>query len=726
MPPSLTVSGPRLRISICSSTVPGAATDTGRWYRFVVDAAADETGTYVQGRGQLITMDPSGKKTTRMGSPGIKQINASEGVQRAPSADLSFVSTPLVEALIPLILPMDAVHIEVNSYALGGWWTIFDGFVCQVDSTLSSYTDSVERSLRLSCACIERALQAALFNWKGIIHPADGVDVNPNAAPGDVKRLAESLEGSAKRPEEVIKAFLSSGVRTAMTLRVGSVNNDGGLPIGGYLQFADGTDFRSAFNVAIPLPYQMMESWTGVSFWNLAMSMSEPDLHEFFWSYRDNQNGPGKIPTLVFRPRPFPGLPEKDQEWKQLPRYEIGPGALPSPFIVREELSDSQRSNCFTWAVQNLGDQSSEQFSSKISVGWFFSPSLVNRYGYACREVQTKMAPLFPRGDSAGLDDLALFALKATEHVARQDMPLVFLRRRSLTFQAIPVRPGCILVDKTGGPRLADWVTGYISEVRTVLSASGSSLSMSQSVEVIRCLKGCDADGYPDAVRALVPDLQHRSYGSEVLGTSQGPPPASGAATAASTAAGGGPARAAVSRKVDPRLPDYAKAAALRQGIPPWLVMHILHQETALGTNFGSPPSALSLRNGVGQITSVALARLQEIGYTNTDGSGFQGSDRANPERCIGGVAALLKDCETQLLAGGLPSGSPSYWSWVARAYRWGVGDTLALAHSTGWVFDGALAARGGAPDFVNPAPDYDRYWSPPGVDRGRALYGSI
>lgn len=726
MPPSqFAFTGPRVRITICASTVPGADFDTKRWYRFVVDSTVDDSDTTL--RASLTTMDSSGRKSTRVGASGFKQFNSGEGVQSDPSAELAFLATPLIDTLNPLLFPMDAVTIEINSFALGGWWTVFDGFICSIDGNISSYADSIERGLRLSCRSIQRSLEAAIYNWQGMIHPVGSeLPESGSGSPGDIQRLAEVLEGSVQRPEAVIKAFLSAGVRTAMTLNVGSINNDGGLPIGGYVQFADGTDFRSAFNVAVPIPYANLQLWHSVSFWNLALSMSEPQLHEFFWSYRANLNGPGKIPTLVFRPRPFPGLPEKDTEWTQLPRYEVGPGALPSPFMVREVLSDSDRSNCFTWAFQNMGDASSAQFASMVMVGWFFSPMMVNRFGYSSTEIRTSMAPIFPTGDQDTMKDLANFAVQATEHVARQDMPLPFLKRRSLTFQTVPVRPGCILVDKTAGSKMADWITGYISEVKTVLSASSSSISMSQTVEVIRCLKGCDADGYPAAVRALVPDIQHRTYGSEVLGTSQGPPPAGGAVNTSSTKDGTGPARAAVSAKADPKLADYAKAAADRNSVPPWLVMHILHQETGLGTNFGNPPTALSLRNGIGQITSTASSQLKLNGYTNADGTLYQDSDRSDTQKCVGAVAAYLNWTQNQLKAAGLPPDNASYWSWVARGYRWGVGDTVNLGNATGWTFTGPTAAIGGAPDFANPAPDYARYWSPPGVAGGQALYGSI
>jgi hypothetical protein len=524
------------------------------------------------------------------------------------------------------------------------------------------------------------------------------------------------LAANALPPEKIIRGFIEALIGSTFTLHAGDPDNDQGIPILDLLGFADGSDFISAFNVALPLPYDLIRSKSG-SFWSIVQDLSEPQLHECFWDFRKNEKAGGAVPTLVFRPRPFPGREDLDGHWLALPRVEVGPGGAATAFMVETDETDAQHHNCFHWAALNFGDQNASQFNSNVLAGWWMSRSLVNRFGYSSVAVRTRQAPLQPKADDdSTTKDIASFAVDATEHFARQEMPLPFMRSKSYTFQVAPIRPGMVLVDRTKAADKADsgsW-TGYVTSVSFNLLGDDTNISISTSVQVSRAIFGVGPEQYPAACRALVPDVEHRTIGSNDLGTDQGQQPSANAGEVRVPKAG--PAK---KPNVDQHLQATAQAAATRQGIPAWLVMHILQMETSLGMGAAyrsAPATSNTKKNGIGQITSVALADLISHGHLNPDGTAFSAKDRQDDTKCIHAVAAFLKLNKGYLTGEGIPDGVASYYSWVARSYRWGAPSTGTFGRANAWAF----------PPAGEPFPDYYRYWSPEGIKAAQAMWGNL
>jgi hypothetical protein len=704
---AVSVLRPFIKVELSASIVPGSALDKDRWYRYSAGLALAPG----ESSSATLTRIVDGKRQVLEGAASLISAQASDSLQ-GQTCTTRFPLTGLVCYLAPLVRPMDRLRLSVT---VAGYpdWLLFDGVVRSVRGSRRAGS-GWSAELQLSSSGVEAILGGAVFNWQGFIHPAS--DILQGA---EGKTLMEAIGESAKAPELIIRAFIESAIRSAMGLKVGDTAHDEGLSVLDYISFPEGSEWSSWPDVAYPLPWNLIQGQSGASFWQVAQAVSEPVLHEFFIGYREqvteeSSTGgkPGPLrPALVHRPRPFPGVdPKWDTYWKALRVVKVGGTHLSNVMGVDDVLSGESHPNAFHWAGLGLGDHSKEAFFSKLFWGWASSNELINRYGYSSTAVVSKLAPIAP---GAPIQDYLGFAKDHLLHFAGQEAPLSLLRSRSLDAPFLPVRPGEVLEDHSLGSDSASIVTGYVVSTDFTLRAAGDGISMSMGATVVRSLRGTDAAGYPDAVRALLPDLTLKRYAGKGV-AEPGPMPAVDGVYKPPAVA------AAVPQALDSKVYYAIKAAAARQSVPPWFVAHILQNETGFGRFWGNTPAevAVATKKGMGQITSVAHADLVSIGYTNPDGSPFTLADRADVVKNIHATAAFLKRCQALIedMPGGFPSNGQSYYSWVARAYRFGAGPARTLGASLGWQWPAAGEAF----------PDYARYWSPDGIKKGQAMWGYL
>ena len=698
----LSISRPFVRVEMASSLVNGDPLDERRFYAFTGGVAIGSEPNLPE-TGTLLMLGKDGQPVLLQGEAGILSVNASDSLG-GQSASITMPNAGLPAVMAPLVRPVDRLRITVMHPAYrGGPWVAFDGLVRQIRSSRHG-GGGFTSTLSIAAAGLDWLLSGAVFNWQGFVHPDSDI-----LQGSEGKTLAAALGSSAQAPHLVVRAFVHSAINLAMGIRIGSLKDEEGLRVKDYALFEplEAGDFSSLPGVAFPMPWTLIQAQSGASFWQIIQALAEPVLHEVFTGYRTPKDEMDPRPTLIHRPRPFPGLPKHDGFWRALPVQKVGGSGMPQVMGVDEVLSGDRHPNAFHWSGLGLGDHSTQAFNAKLFFGWATSDALVNRYGYSSHAVSSKLAPIEP---GAPLDQYINFAKDNLEHFARQEVVLPLLKSRSLNGTFFPVRPGEVVEDHSRGGGADDVVTGYCTATGLSVGSGANGFSMSASISVERCLRGTDAAGYPDAVRALVPDLTLKNYAGKDVGELPPPPAASGTykrpALPAAKPAG-----------VPADLRATIQAASARQQIPAWLIAHVLHNETALGRNWGPESTATEARaKGIGQITSAALADLTAWGYTNPDGSAFTAADRGDVALNIHATAGYLKRCQELIeeQPGGFPSNGQSYYSWVCRAYRYGPAAARLLGMETGWTW----------PEAGEGYPDYWRYWSPVAIERAQTLWG--
>lgn len=693
---------PCVQIEMEASIVDGDTNDQDRWYFYRAGISIGDDGGDPE-TASLQLVDSSGFVTTLQGPSGISHATASDSFG-GQAGSLHFSLSGLGARLVSLIRPMDRFRIVVLVPGHDPW-VCFDGPVRAVHSAVRSGS-GWQASFTVSGGCLQQILSAAIFNWQGFVHPDKTILLTTDGQP-----LMEVLGKSALEPHKVIEAFLKSAVNTSMGIKIGSLTGGAGLGVQEYAMFIESPhEFSSWVGVCYPEPWSLIATQGKVSsIWSLAEAVAEPVLHEFFVGYRNPPDGGLARPTLIHRPRPFPGSREYDANWDALRVVKVGGPGMPGLMSISESLSSDRRANCFHWGGLGVGDNSKQAFEGKLFWGWVASHSLINRFGYCSVPVHSKIAPL---GPGAPIKDYMDFSKTHLLHYAKQEMPLPLLKSRNIDAVFLPVRPGDVLEDHSLGSDMGSIVTGYVVATDWSLSSSPDGFAMSASASVERCLRGTDKVEYPAAVRALVDDVQAYSYtkGSGESGGSMPPAPVVDKSYSPPAAKPSKP------EPIDSKVEAAIKAAASREGIPAWVIAHILQNETGFGRFWGDTPGVAKAK-GIGQITTIAVQELVNHGYTNPDGSLFRSSDRGDVWKGIHATARLIKLARTALEAapGAYPffAGVDASWPWICRAYRWGAGSTRSFGSSVGWKW----------PVDGEAFPDFKRYWAPAALQRAKELW---
>lgn len=700
-----TTARPYVRVEVCSSIVPSSRTasgraksDEGRWFCFAAGCGLDrETEDFLGGESAVLQGESNGSKISFGGPSGIGRVQIRHTLQGL-QASVSFRGTDISLRLARLVRPMDRLRVVLIHplvEAEDHQWTIFDGLLDSCRAGVRGGSSYVASLTLQATGGVRAILSGGTYNWQGFLH-ADSDLVRSSAG----KTLYEKIGREARPPQDVIRAFIESAIKTSMSLRVGDWREEGGLDMLSYVGFSSGF-WRGLPGALFPLPYSLIQSQSGLSFWRIAEGLAEPQLHEVFETLESPSPGELERPVLVHRPIPFPGRAALDGiGWESLEVYEITRDrALPTQW--EETLTGEVHPNVFHWNGAGVMDNSSAYQLHRNAIGFLSSNDLINRFGYHSQDFSSRMGPLAP---GKGAADYVSWIQDALEHYGRQQAPLALLRNLRLTAPFYPVRPGMVLVDSSAGDDVSTKVTGYVTGTDFMLEGSADSFSMSMTVEVARAIRGVDAEGYPDAYRDLASDLSRKPYAGKGLGDLP-PPPATSATYKP-------PKKEEAKRGDAGQFAEAIHGAASEYGFEPWVIAHLLHNETAMGRNMAGS------KKGIAQLTDIAVWELVANSHVNPDGSIFSANDRGDPTKCIYAAAHLLKLSKAALRfpTGWTASEDNPAESWWLRAYRWGAASTNVFGSSNGWRW----------PSTGEAYPDYRRYWSPAGVKRGKAFWAGV
>jgi hypothetical protein len=386
---------------------------------------------------------------------------------------------------------------------------------------------------------------------------------------------------------------------------------------------------------------------------------------------------------------------------------------------VSEEINNNGP-NCIHWSGYGFADSSETAFMMKALFGFVTSPNMINRFGFHSVEATCKVSTVDATGDK--LQTVQKWMQDRLIHYAWQTIPTSLMRTRNLSIPFLPIRPGQVLEDFSYGAEKESCVTGYCTGTNFSLSASGRQISMRMDISLERCIWGTDAFNYPEASRALVPDITLQKYVDRDKGN---PGYAPRVDKTPSKPTEKGPA--IKSTEAVYHLKDWIKAASQKFGVPSWLIAHVLNCESTMGTNLGAYP-----HQGIAQITDIAATELiSTLHHTNPDGSLFKKADRGDEEKCIHACARWLLRGSDRL---NIDFSHPQYYSWVLRAYRYGYPSTNQYGSDNNWTLPGTVSTHGAKWKDIpsNPKvtddkqPDYAGYWSPGGTEKGKQRWSSL
>ena len=701
-PPPAATSRPYVRLELLSSTVPGSAIDTNRWYRFAIGCAlADILPGVDEQNASVLQALEDGTLFEEVGKGGALNHAMAQDAMTGQSANVSFYVTDIIKKILRLIRPMDRLRIVLVHPLVDRpkhEWLLFDGPLRSCHSALHA-GDGFSYVLTLGAGGLPMVLGGAAFNWQCFVHPGDDL------FPGQVgKTLYDMMKSSAIPAEIFVGKFLKSALYTAMGIKFGDWKNQDGISIENYVQVSP-TEWKSVPNSAIAIAWPLLQSQSMHSFWSIIQSISEPYLHEIFCRYELIGTDTLETPVLVHRPLPFPGKSEYDQRWLALPVFTIGPND-PFPIGIDEEIN-TDGPNCVHWSGIGNGDHSEEAFMNKLYFGFVASKYLINRFGFHSVEASSKSAPIDPKQP---IQDTITWTKDKLEHYGRQIIPTSLMRNRQISVPFLPVRPGTVLEDYSFGPSIDACVTGYITGTSFNLSGSSAGIQMKMDIQVERCVWGTDSALYPQKVRELVDDIELQPYsGPESQNGGFKPRVETSPANTSPQAPDGIKKDASVNK-----YRDAITYSANRFSLPKWLIAQILQCETSMGTYAGIINPAVRYPRGIAQIIDAAASDCVSAGLTNPDGSLFKLSDRGDPTNCINACAKYLT-----ILQGLLNPGAQTndYYSWLLRAYRFGAGATNIYGAANAWTLPGATDAS---------LSDYSRYWSPAAVTAAKVKWGQL
>lgn len=414
------------------------------------------------------------------GALGLVEVSTGETMEDH-TCSLTFKAGAVADRLLDLVETMDALRVEIMD-ADGEWSVAFDGWVSSFNDRQVSTLQSASRTYTLQARGFRKILEQSWLNWQGKIRAGQSKEL---FGPGGslYKKLTE--EGNFKHPTWLIETILKDGVDTFLGLFVGGEK----VSFGKAFQIGTDGDWATAFDLRQAFARDWYLQAQG-PLWGIMEGLAEPDLHEFFLSYRPGPDGP-EIPTLIFRPRPWPGGPGDDAAWFALDVLEVGePG---DGFAARDVVlgkTDQAAPNVFSLSSAGGTDQSTADANAKLRAPFLVDRHGIGKRGFHERQVTTSLTPA---ETATWWDELGP---KVLERVAYQEAPLPFLWNLSASYPLLAgARAGSAFQDNTLG------FTGYLVSVAHHVAVSGNSISASTSLGVVRGVRGVDSDSYPDVVR---------------------------------------------------------------------------------------------------------------------------------------------------------------------------------------------------------------------------------
>ena len=495
--------GFRVEVTLEALTFPPSvpvAPGGNRNYKFILDVAG---GSFAL----------NGSKPVRIGPSGLMTVQTQETFQDQ-SASLEFAWGDVARALEGMVNLNDILTVKIGGIG-DDLRVAFVGLVSNMAYSAQSTPGGVKKGFTVQAQGIRKLFTQSIYNWQGVLAQGDDVLVSEEAL------LAfQDLVSSGsyqKDPREIIKAFVKIGVANS----VHALYQGARIAPGGLFDFASDGNWASMFD---PENYPLTgatinKTWDG-DLWSLLQSLVYTDLHEFFWSYGEGEDGNEK-PLLVHRPRPFPYADPSDPDkgasgWAALDCLTLGKDGMPGALGVMRQRADAGRVNAFHWS-QESGFQDSDPGtpSTKLALGWWADQRGIAKYGFSPRPVRLGV---FPRDGEDFMDGLASMLLR----VASMEAGLYLMGNESRSY-------GTLLPGLHVGTALEDWTegfpsTGYVSSVSHLYKSVNRGISASSTVGLSRCLPCSNAD-YPNAALGLF-SLERVGYSQKNQTTPDGQHPA--------------------------------------------------------------------------------------------------------------------------------------------------------------------------------------------------------
>lgn len=590
------------------------------------------------------------------------------------SAHLDFGWGPLAAALQDLVKPNDLVTVEVaGENGDDGWSLIHFGLVSSIRETGQSSPNSYRSSLRIETEGLQKLFNHAIFNWQGALGLGDDRILNKEAFAAYNELVGQ--EGVTRSPSQVIQALVKIGVSNSIHALV----HQRRIAPGDLFDYApDWGDLYTSENYPSTSAI-LMQAWNG-TLWSLVQSVSEPDLHELFWTIRRVKTTGEEKPMLVHRARPFPdGGGQGDRDWLSLKDrgefHTFGKNGAPTSLGYMRHRTDNGRVNAFHWGLEGFSNPDTTAPMAKLVLGWWRDNRGIAKYGFAPRQVSIG---ILPQKKQSYLDLVG----GILRRVAFQEAPLYLMSSESRGF-------GCFLPGVHPGQAMEDWsegrpkpTTGYISSVSHAYRTSPNGIQISATLGLSRCIRGVTFEEYPKAAAALV-DMEH----VEIQATNHP------LQTARDGAKGVAPSMApshVVASATGIRYADQIKAAAARQGIPSWFLAKLFQNESSFGTDPRANLENSATALGPMQITRVAFQDAVNLGYRTPNGRTATLEDRRDVATSLDMAAFLVANrYKAGVVAGGCPESSSTFWRYVADAYNRGTSAAVASGQATSWASTG-------------------------------------
>lgn len=440
----------------------------------------------------------SGALTGLRGSCGIVGLDATQSMS-GHSATLEILVGDVGAALRTLVECQDTLRIEINNGR--GWEVAFDGFVSQIAFSETSTVQGFSWRMSLSGEGIHKLWNQLWMNWASVIKAGQA---SWYTAAGMSLYSEITSDHGFHLPSVTVHRLLDFGVSNLMKLSVrgaGIGMAKSGQP--GFWQTGAEVDPRfwsDAFGLSTTseVANRLMQNGP---LWGIIQGLIEPDLQELFVTYLPSiADLTTQIPTVVFRPHPFPGAKGDDAGWAGIADDALLMGAendAPGPLSISATKNDSRRANAYIWSMSSANDSDQPSMFSKTAVGYWIDMDSVKRYGFGAKQFHTSLCARGPT------DWWTTIIPKALERVAFQSHPLPCLWTHRRTYPLTPhARVGTPLWDSTDG------CCGYIVQVAHRVSSTPTGFKGGTTVSVDRVVEGLGAlADYPEAVRRFTQGL---------------------------------------------------------------------------------------------------------------------------------------------------------------------------------------------------------------------------
>jgi murein DD-endopeptidase MepM/ murein hydrolase activator NlpD len=390
-----------------------------------------------------------------------------------------------------MIEAQDSLRIELNVGE--GWVLAFDGFISSIGWSKSSSPQGISWRASLQAEGLHKILGQQWMNWQGVIR-ATGDKLFTR---GGAMLCAELALHPYAPPDQVLELLFKHGVSGLLDVTIRGAKAE----LGTWFQLGSAVDSRywqTAWGLALTSSRAWYFNQSG-PLWQIMAGLSEPDLHELFVTYMRRKTDNVEVPTVVYRPKPFPGAKGDDANWLALDKIILGQEDNRRAISIESSKNDGDRCNAFFWTASSASDMNPDTFFGQTHVDYFVDEASIRKYGFSSRRVTTTLTA--GAKDKAPVDMLTVTYPAIVERAAWQDAPLPFLWNQGRTYPILPgPRVGWVLEDYSDGTVFTGYITGVSHRIDSALIGFRASTTLT----VVRGLEGVTRETYPDKARSFV------------------------------------------------------------------------------------------------------------------------------------------------------------------------------------------------------------------------------